>query len=174
MADSPSRTYWKILIALSLVHFSGDFYSAFINPLFPVFMDKMGLSLAQVGLIAGISRFLMFIVQPMSGYWADRHPSRSFILAGLLMPIVFIPLTGITPDFFWLLLCIIIGSTGSSLFHPPVTGMVPLYAGRKLGLAMSIYNTAGTLAFAVGPIFITWYVARFGLGAMPVTWPSVF
>jgi FSR family fosmidomycin resistance protein-like MFS transporter len=59
--------------------------------------------------------------------------------------------------------------TGSSLFHPPVTGMVTLYAGRNLGLAMSVYNTAGTLAFGVGPIFITWYVARFGLRAMPVT-----
>ena len=79
MTDLPSRTYWKILIALILVHFSGDFYSAFINPLFPVFMDRMGLSLTQVGLLAGISRFLMFIVQPVSGYWADRHPSRSFI-----------------------------------------------------------------------------------------------
>jgi len=169
MTDSPSKTFWKIIIALSLVHFSGDFYSAFISPLFPVFKDKMGLSLAQVGFIAGISRFLMFIVQPMSGYWADRHPSRSFILAGLLMPIVFIPLTGLTTGFYGLLIFIVIGSTGSSLFHPPVTGMVPLYAGRKLGLAMSIYNTAGTLAFAVGPIFITWYVARFGLGAMPVT-----
>lgn len=169
MTDSPSRTYWKILIALSLVHFSGDFYSSFINPLFPVFMGKMGLSLAQVGFIAGISRFLMFIVQPMSGYWADRHPSRIFILTGLLMPILFIPLTGITTGFYGLLFCIMIGSAGSSLFHPPVTGMVPQYAGRNLGLAMSIYNTAGTLAFGVGPIFITWYVARFGLGAMPVT-----
>jgi len=169
MTDPRSRTYWKILIALSLVHFSGDFYSSFINPLFPVFMGKMGLNLAQVGFIAGISRFLMFIVQPMSGYWADRHPSRSFILAGLLMPILFIPLTGITTDFYGLMLCVIIGSAGSSLFHPPVTGMVPQYAGRKLGLAMSIYNTAGTLAFGVGPIFITWYVARFSLGAMPVT-----
>ena len=169
MADSPSKTYWKILIALSLVHFSGDFYSAFINPLFPVFMDRMGLSLTQVGLLAGISRFLMFIVQPMSGYWADRHPSRRFILIGLLMPILFIPLAGRTTGFYGLLLCIVIGSTGSSLFHPPVTGMVPLYAGRKLGLAMSVYNTAGTLAFGVGPIFITWYVARFGLGAMPAT-----
>lgn len=169
MADSVSKTYWKILIALSLVHFSGDFYSAFINPLFPVFMDKMGLSLAQVGLLAGISRFLMFVVQPMSGYWADRHPSRSFILIGLLMPILCIPLAGRTTDFYGLLLCIGIGSTGSSLFHPPVTGMVPLYAGRNPGLAMSVYNTAGTLAFGVGPIFITWYVARFGLGAMPAT-----
>ncbi|GAG47904.1 unnamed protein product, partial [marine sediment metagenome] len=103
-------------------------------------MDKMGLSLTQVGFLAGISRFLMFIVQPMSGYWADRHPSRSFILIGLLMPILFIPLTGLTTGFYRLLFCIVIGSTGSSLFHPPVTGMVPQYAGRKLGLAMSIYN----------------------------------
>jgi FSR family fosmidomycin resistance protein-like MFS transporter len=169
MADSASKTYWKILIPLSLVHFSGDFYSSFISPLFPVFMEKMGLSLAQVGLLAGISRFLMFIVQPMSGYWADRHPSRSFILIGLLMPILFIPLTGLTTGFYGLMFCIVIGSTGSSLFHPPVTGMVPQYAGRKLGLAMSIYNTAGTLAFGVGPIFITSYVAKFGLNAMPIT-----
>ncbi|RLC07055.1 MAG: MFS transporter [Deltaproteobacteria bacterium] len=169
MENSHSRTYWKILIALSLVHFSGDFYSSFINPLFPVFMDKMGLSLTQVGFLAGISRFLMFIVQPMSGYWADRYPSRSFILIGLLMPILFIPLTGMSTGFYGLLFCIVMGSAGSSLFHPPVTGMVPLYAGRKLGLAMSIYNTAGTLAFGVGPIFITLYVARFGLGAMPAT-----
>jgi FSR family fosmidomycin resistance protein-like MFS transporter len=78
-------------------------------------------------------------------------------------------LAGITTSYYGLLFCIVIGSTGSSLFHPPVTGMVPLYAGRKLGLAMSIYNTAGTLAFGVGPIFITWYVARFGLRSMPAT-----
>jgi len=169
MVDSSSIISWKILIALCLVHFSGDFYSSFINPLFPLFVDKMGLSLAQVGLLAGISRFLMFIVQPMSGYWADRHPSRSFILIGLLMPIFFIPLAGTTTGFYGLLLCIAIASAGSSLFHPPVTGMVPLYAGRNIGLAMSLYNTSGTLAFGLGPIFITWYVTRFGLRAMPVT-----
>ena len=169
MVDSTSRAYWKILIPLSLVHFSGDFYSSFISPLFPVFIDKIGLSLAQVGFLAGLSRFLMFIVQPISGYWADRRPSRSYILIGLLMPILFIPLAGMATSFYGLLFCIVIGSTGSSLFHPPVTGMVPQYAGRNLGLAMSIYNTAGTLAFGVGPIFITWYVARFGLRAMPMT-----
>ena len=169
MPESDSKTYWKILIPLSLVHFSGDFYSSFVNPLFPVFMEKLGLSLAQVGFLAGISCFLMFIVQPMSGYWADRHPSRSFILIGLLMPIIFIPLAGMTGGFYGLLFCILLGSTGSSLFHPPVTGMVPLYAGRNLGLAMSIYNTAGTFSFGLGPVFITWYVARFGLHAMPYT-----
>ncbi len=169
MAAATPKTHWNIIIALSLVHFCGDFYSSFINPLFPVFMDKMGLSLAQVGLVAGISRFLMFVIQPMSGYWADRRPSRSYILIGMLMPIALFPLTGITTGFYGLLFCITIGSVGSSLFHPPTTGMVPLYAARSQGLAMSIYNTSGTLAFGLGPIFITWYVAGFGLTAMPIT-----
>ena len=51
----------KVLFALTLIHFTGDFYSAFTTPLFPAFMDKLNLSLAQVGLIAGINRFLGWI-----------------------------------------------------------------------------------------------------------------
>ena len=97
-----SATNWKILIALCLVHFSGDFYSSFMSPLFPVFKAKMGLSLAQVGILAGVSRFLMFIVQPMSGYWSDNHPSRRFILGGVLLPILCIPFTGLTAGFWGL------------------------------------------------------------------------
>jgi FSR family fosmidomycin resistance protein-like MFS transporter len=82
---------------------------------------------------------------------------------------VFIPLTGIAPNFWVLLLCVALGSVGSSMFHPSVTGMVPLYAGTKAGLSMSVFNTGGTLAFGLGPLFITWYVALFGLTAMPAT-----
>ena len=47
--------------------------------------------------------------------------------------------------------------------------MVPLYSGRKIGLSMSIFNTGGTFGFAVGPVFITWFAAAYGLGAIPVT-----
>jgi FSR family fosmidomycin resistance protein-like MFS transporter len=38
-----------------------------------------------------------------------------------------------------------------------------------MGLSMSIFNTGGTFGFAVGPVFITWFVAAFGLGALPAT-----
>lgn len=85
----------KILFALTLVHFTGDFYSSFTTPLFPAFMAKLNLSLAEVGLIAGINRFLAFIVQPVAGYMADRYQGRMIILGGLLMAVVFIPLSGI-------------------------------------------------------------------------------
>jgi FSR family fosmidomycin resistance protein-like MFS transporter len=164
-----AKTNMRVIFALTLVHFTGDFYSAFTTPLFPLFVEKMGLSLTQVGLIAGISRFLAFIVQPSVGYLADRYPTRAFTMVGLLLTVVFIPLSGIMPGFWTLLLVIAIGSTGSSMFHPAVTGMVPLYAGRKAGFSMSIFNTGGTLAFGVGPLFITWYAARFGLSALPAT-----
>ncbi|MGD9333028.1 MAG: MFS transporter [Desulfobacterales bacterium] len=164
-----TQTNMRVIFALTLVHFTGDFYSAFTTPLFPLFVDKLGLSLTQVGLIAGINRFLAFIVQPSAGYLADRYPTRAFTMVGLLLTVVFIPLAGIAPGFWTLLLVIAVGSIGSSMFHPAVTGMVPVYAGSNAGFAMSIFNTGGTLAFGVSPLFITWYAARFGLAAVPAT-----
>ena len=169
MTLKSGSTNVRIIFALTLVHFTGDFYSSFISPLFPLFVDKLSLSMAQVGFIAGLSRFLAFIVQPSVGYLADRYQSRGFIMAGLLLTIVFIPLSGIATSFWMLLVFVSIGSVGSSMFHPSVTGMVPLYAGRNAGMSMSIFNTGGTLAFAAGPIFITWYAAFFSLEAVTAT-----
>jgi FSR family fosmidomycin resistance protein-like MFS transporter len=161
------RTDVRILFALTLVHFTGDLYSSIISPLFPLFVEKLDLSMAKVGIIAGTARLLAFIVQPSVGYLADRYQSRGFILGGLLLTVVFLPLSGIAPAFWALLLCVSLGSIGSSMFHPPVTGMIPLYAGRNAGMSMSVFNTGGTLAFSTGPIFITWYAAAFGLEALP-------
>ena len=159
----------KILFALTLVHFTGDFYSSFISPLFPLFVEKMGLTLAQIGIISGTVRLLAFIIQPSVGYIADRYTGRYFILIGVLLPVIFIPLSGIAGGFWILLAIVAMGSIGSSMFHPSVTGLVPVYSGNKTGFAMSIFNTGGTLAFGLGPLFITWYAGRFGLKALPFT-----
>lgn len=157
----------KIILALTLIHFIGDFYNSFIIPLLPLFIDKFSLTLAQAGLITGLSRFLAFVVQPPVGYIADRHPSRFFALGGPLLVMVFIPLTGITPYFWMLVLFVSLGSIGSSMFHPTVAGMVEPYAGRHFGFSMSIFGMGGTLSFAVGPLFISWMVGKYGLSVTP-------
>ncbi|MEW6670304.1 MAG: MFS transporter [Thermodesulfobacteriota bacterium] len=167
MASETAKTNIKVIFALTLVHFTGDFYSSLINPLFPLFIQKLNLSLAQVGIISGLFRLLAFIVQPSVGYLADRYQTRGFLLGGLLLSVLFIPLTGVAPSFAILLLFVALGSTGSAMFHPSVTGMVSLYAGRNAALSMSIFNTGGTLAFALGPLVVTWYAATFGLEALP-------
>jgi len=159
----------KIVAALTLVHFTGDFYSSFTSPLLPVYVDKLALSMTQVGLLTGMIRFLAFVIQPCVGYLSDRYQTRWFIFGGLFLTVTCVPFSGIAPNFGLLLLVLAAGSAGSSMFHPSVTGMLPLYSGSKKGLCMSIFNTGGTFAFALGPILISWYVGRFGLEAMPYT-----
>jgi FSR family fosmidomycin resistance protein-like MFS transporter len=158
-----------LIFILTLVHFTGDFYSSFFIPLLPEFVDKLSLTLAEVGLLTGATRLLAFIVQPAVGYLADRYESRTFVLSGLFFALFFIPFSGIAPNFWTLMIVLCLGSLGSSMFHPATTGMVALYSGRRTGFSLSIFNTGGTLAFALGPVFITWYVARFGLENMPYT-----
>ena len=159
----------RVLFALTLVHFTGDLYASFVNPLLPVFADTFSLSLAQVGLLAGVSRFLMFIVQPVAGYLADHYRTRLFVLGGPILSMIFIPLVGVAPSFLVLILFIVIGSTGQAMFHPPVAGMISTYAGRHFSFAMSIFNVGGTFAFGVGPILVTAVVAAYGLKATVFT-----
>jgi FSR family fosmidomycin resistance protein-like MFS transporter len=164
-----SKTDMKVILALCLVHFTGDFYNSFINPLIPLFVEKYSLSLVQVGLLAGLSRFLAFIVQPSAGYIADHYRTRSFILGGPLLTVLFIPLVGVAPSYLFLLLFICLGSIGSAMYHPTAAGMVSTYAGSHFGLSMSVFNLGGTFAFGVGPLFITYVAETYGLAASPMT-----
>ena len=159
----------KVIFALSLVHFTGDFYAAFLTPLLPLFVDKLGLTLTQVGLLAGFNRFLAFVVQPSSGYVADHYRTRFFILGGPLLAAVFMPLIGVAPSYVVLLLFVSMGSIGVSMFHPPAAGMVSQYAGSHFGLSMALFNLGGTLAFGLGPVFIAFFVYSWGLQSTPVT-----
>jgi len=91
-----------------------------------------------------------------------------FVLGGPLAAIVFISSVGIAPSFLVLIVFVALGSVGSSMFHPTAAGMVSAYSGRHFGFSMSIFNMGGTLAFGVGPLCITYVVARYGLSASPV------
>ena len=163
------KTDIKVIFALTLVHFVGDFYMSFVIPLLPVFVEKFSLTLTQVGLITGITRFLAFVVQPPVGYIADHFRTRAFVLGGPLLAIVFIPLVGLAPSVLVLILFVSLGSIGSSMFHPASAGMVSVYAGRNFGFSMSIFNAGGTISFALGPLFITYFVGSYGLGVSPFT-----
>jgi len=159
----------KVIFALSLVHFTGDFYAAFLTPLLPLFVDKLELTLTQVGLLAGISRFLAFVIQPSAGYIADHYHTRVFILGGPLLATVFMPLIGVAPSYFVLILFVSMGSIGVSMFHPTAAGMVSQYAGSRFGLSMALFNLGGTLSFGLGPIFIAFFVHFWGLESSPAT-----
>jgi FSR family fosmidomycin resistance protein-like MFS transporter len=163
-----SKTNIKMIFTLTLIHFTGDFYASFVNPLLPVFLKAFSLTLTQVGFITGTSRILAFVVQPAAGYVADHYRTRIFVLGGPLLVIVFISLVGTADGFLLLLLFVAIGSIGQAMFHPTLAGMISTYSGNRPGFCMSVFNMGGTLAFGLGPLFITYFVHTYGLRASPL------
>jgi FSR family fosmidomycin resistance protein-like MFS transporter len=166
VGDSSSANL-RVLFALFVIHFTGDFYLSFVNPLLPEFIEKFSLSLTQVGLITGIGRMLAFVAQPSIGSFADHYRTRFFVLGGPLFVITFTSLVGVAPTFSILLAFVLLGSLGSSMYHPTAAGMVSTFSGPKLGFSMSVFNMGGTLAFGLGPLLITYLVGRYGLSITP-------
>ena len=129
--------------------------------------DKFDLSLAQVGLITGITTFSAFLIQPVFGYLADRYKTRVILLTGSFAGAICIPMIGVAP-FFWMVLALIgLGSISSAIYHPTAAGMVSLYAGRRTGLAMSLFGLGGTLGFTLGPLVCSAYVTLMGIQRLP-------
>jgi FSR family fosmidomycin resistance protein-like MFS transporter len=158
----------RAIFALFLIHFIGDFFQSFIRPLLPVLVNKFHLSLTQVGLITGIATFMAFLIQPIFGYLADRYKPRMILLIGSFAGAICIPMVGVVPYFWFVLLLIAMGSISSAVYHPTAAGMVSAYAGRRTGFAMSIFGLGGTLGFTVGPIVCSGYVTLMGLHRLPI------
>jgi len=157
----------KVIFALFLIHFTGDFFQSFIRPLLPAMAAKFDLSLAQVGLITGITTFSAFLIQPVFGYLADRYKTRVVLLTGSFAGAICIPMIGVAP-FFWMVLVLIgLGSISSAIYHPTAAGMVSLYAGRRTGLAMSLFGLGGALGFTLGPLVCSAYVTFMGIQRLP-------
>ena len=130
--------------------------------------------MTQVGLIGGLSMLTAFFIQPIFGYLADFYRPRMIALTGLLIGAICIPLVGIAPGYGFALAFIVIGSTGSAMYHPTSAGMVSLYTGRHAGLSMSLFGLGGTLAVTIGPIALAGYVTLFGLERLPyITLPGL-
>ena len=167
--QSSGKINLQVIMALVLVHFIGDFYMSFIKPLLPVLVSRFSLSMTQVGFLSGMSVVMAFIVQPVVGYMADRFQTRFFVLGGPLLSAIFIPLFGWAVGFYSLIFFALVGSIGQSMFHPPAAGMVPAYSGRHHGLSMALFILGGTLSFGIGPVFVTWFVTRYDMSALPLT-----
>ncbi|MCP4630748.1 MAG: MFS transporter, partial [bacterium] len=114
MTDT-SQINKKAIFALFLIHFIGDFFQSFIRPLLPVMVNKFDLSLTQVGLVTGIATFMAFLIQPVFGYLADRYKTRVVLLVGSFAGAICIPMVGIAPYFWIVLLLIGLGSISSAI-----------------------------------------------------------
>ena len=166
------------LAVLTIGHLTIDAYSSFFLPLLPLLVQRLGLNYAMVGGLTAIASLSSSFSQPLFGIAADRMRRPLFVALGPLLAAVFMAAVGIAHSYAVLVLLLVVGGLGVSMFHPQTASLAGSTSGKR-GMAMSFWVTGGTLGWALGPAFATSVVGTFGferswLAAIPGVVMCVF
>lgn len=156
------------VVSLASTHFIVDAYTNIYNPLLPLFIPHLGLSLAAVGTLAMCLQMASSMSQLAFGALADRWRPRVLVMAGPILAVVVLSFVGLAPSAFWLGVLLVLGGLGGAAFHPPAAAGVYLTSGHNKGFAMSVHITAGSIGMAMAPLFFAPTIERLGLHWSPV------
>ncbi len=148
---------------LSFGHLVGDMYYATLIPLWPLLIDRMSLTLTDVGFFTSLSSFMLMPVQPFIGWLVDRFPRAWFMVLGLIGAAIGMSFIGLAPTYTLLMVCVVFGRFSNAIFHPHAAMMVRATSGGRHATAMSIFAFAGNIGIAVGPLLSVGIVTLFGL-----------
>lgn len=156
------------ILWLNEAHFVNDIYTGMLNPIMPFIAAKLNISMAFATVILSISHIFSSLFQPLFGFFADNIVKRVFIFWGLICTSIFISLAPASNEVFTLILCIILGSLGSSFFHPQALGFVVKFAENDITKTMGVFIAMGSLGFSFGPLLSAFVAQYWGLSHMPV------
>src|SRR5262247_418260 len=153
---------------LSTEHFVLDSYSSFLFQLLPLMAVKLRLTPAQAGLVPPMLTVTSSLMQPVYGIISDRYLKRSMVVFGPLIAAVFLSCLGTADSLPGLMALVILGGVGVGMFHPQGAALVSRAASsdgldRRQGMMMSVFSSAGTVGFALGPLLVAMVVNRYGL-----------
>ncbi len=170
--SSDRRSALTVAVTLTVAHLANDAYVAFLHPLLPRLMDKLGLSIALAAVLSMTLSLASSLPQPVMGYLADRMDRRWLVALGPIVSGVFLSLIGLAPSFGMLVLILALGGLGSAVFHPPAISLAGRVSeGRGSGLRVSIFSFGGHLGFAIGPLTA---VALVGVFTLEGLWVAMF
>ena len=148
-------------------HFLIDLYTPVLPIILPLLMETMGLSYFLAGLVVTVFNVVSSITQPIVGIWSDKTGKRADVAFCVLLGAVGISLSALCSNYLILLLLVTGAAVGHALFHPSAMQLVyRLSPPAKLGLYNSIFTTAGSISYALGPVIAGALIAFGGLPAV--------
>lgn len=158
----------KPQIWLAGAHFINDIYTGFLNPIMPFIAEQVKMSMPVATIILSCSHIFSSLLQPYFGFFADKMKKRALIFWGLIATATFISLAPAAKNIPLMVIFIILGSIGSSLFHPQSLGLISKFSKSEVSRNMGIFIAMGTLGFSMGPLLSSTIAQYFGLAKMPI------
>jgi FSR family fosmidomycin resistance protein-like MFS transporter len=153
----------KSILKLSFAHFFIDAYAGMLGVFLPFLRESLNLTLTEAGILGGALVFSSSLMQPVYGYLADRLRHKAFAALGPAISGIFICSLGMAPNFYALLVLVILGGVGIAAFHPQGAAVTREFSDKRPGYEMSVFITGGMIGYGVGPIYITSVIALAGL-----------
>ena len=152
----------RTVTILSGAHFVHDSYPAFTGVLLPLLIPRLGLTLAEAGLLASGIRWTT-LLQPFLGYAADRLDTRFFVIVAPATTAICISLIGLAPSFFAVFVLLLLSGISHAAFHPAAAAVVTRVSGNRWGKGTAFFMTGGELGRALGPLYIAAILTAVGL-----------
>ncbi|WP_172371214.1 MFS transporter [Sporosarcina jiandibaonis] len=153
---------YAVMFAIGGVHLLNDSLQAVIPAMFPILEESMGLSFTQLGLIAFALNMVASVLQPVVGYISDRKPRPYALPIGMTFSLVGIAGLAFAPEYWMILVFVILLGFGSAVFHPEGSRVSFMAAGSKRGLSQSIYQVGGNSGQALAPLISAFILVPLG------------
>ncbi len=147
---------------ISIAHLLHDTFSAFLAPLLPLLIDKLGMSYTLAGALSVINRIPM-LLNPFFGLLADKVHMRFLVIFTPLATAVTASLLGAASSYTFLAILVFVMGLSAALFHVPSPVMIRKVSGAYVGRGMSFYMFGGEIARTIGPLVILGAVSAWGL-----------
>ena len=170
---------YRLVSLLSLGHLITDMTQGAIPALLPFLIAEHHLSYAAAAGIVFALTVVSSLVQPLFGHFADRLSRPWFMPVGVLLAGLGIAVTGVAPNYRFILLVVAVSGLGVAAYHPEGARLVNYVAAEKKATAMSIFGVGGQLGFAIGPLITTaillfWSLKGTLLLALPAILVGIF
>jgi len=143
-------TVFPVLLAISATHLLNDTVQSLIPALYPIVKQSFALSFTQVGLITLVFQLTASLLQPLVGLATDRRPRPYLLVAGMGFSLAGLLLLAFAPSFGLVLAAVALTGAGSAVLHPESSRVAYLAAGRRRGLAQSIFQVGGNAGSSLG------------------------
>ena len=157
---------FSVLLMISAGHLLNDMFQAVIPSIYPMIKESLGLSFMQIGAITLTNQITSSLLQPLVGYYSDKHPRPYGLVVGMCFTLTGLLLLSVANSFPAVLLSVAFVGVGSSVLHPESSKVARLASGGAKGMAQSIFQIGGNIGRAFGPVAVALIVVPHGQGSI--------
>jgi MFS transporter, FSR family, fosmidomycin resistance protein len=161
-----TNTVFAVLFAISFSHLLNDTIQALLPSIYPMLKDNYRLSFTQLGLITFTFQCTASLLQPAVGYLTDKRSMPFSLPVGMGLTCTGLVLLSYANDFTHILIAAAFVGAGSAIFHPEASRIAFMAAGRRRGLAQSVFQVGGNAGSAIGPLLAALIIVPHGQRAV--------